>query len=182
MAFLLLLMSLAGCRRSQPFPSQVQPAEFDLYHAYILHYAETHPQDEQLLYINQTATGGTFLVGDGDQEIHQTYDECLSPKAHAAFLALHESPNSLGSSSETAWRTLPDGKVLPLTASPPDPKTPKTSISLSRVFFEANGKEAYLSTGVSKCNGACGGASMIWHAVRDGNSWKFNPTKCYALH
>ena len=182
LAIILLSLSVTGCR-SHPFPSSVQPAELDVYHAYILHYAETHPRDVQQIYINQTASGGTFLVGDGgDPKGRQTYDECLTPKAHAAFLALHETQNSLGEVAASGWRTLADGRVLSLTNAPSDPKVPQTSITFSRVFLAADGKNAYMNTVVNKCNGACGGASMIWHVIRDGYSWKFNPTKCYLLH
>jgi hypothetical protein len=181
--FLLLLIAVTGCKSNQPFPAKVQPAEFDVYHAYLLHYAKTYPQDEKQLYITETASGGSFMVGEGDNpKMRKAFEECLSPKAHAAFLALHHpNPNDLGGTSSIAWRTLPDGKVLPLMSSLNDSKAPMTSISFSRVFFEADGKEAYLNTGVRKCNGACGGGSMLWHAVREGDSWIFNSTKCYGL-
>jgi hypothetical protein len=171
-------MSAAGCRRSGPFPIQVQPAEFAVYHAFILHYAENHPQDEQQLYVGNTASSG-FLYGEADiPRTRKAFEECLSPKAHAAFVALqHPSPNDLGGTSQVAWRTLPDGKLLPLNSSMTDPAH-ATSIAFSRVFFETNGNEGYVNTGVKKCNVACGGGGMLWHVFRDGNSWAFNPTKC----
>jgi hypothetical protein len=173
-------MSLAGCRRNQSFPTTVQPAELDVYHAFILRHMKANLQDEQQLYITDTASVG-FLSGDADiPMIHKSFEECLSPKAHAAFLALHQSPHDLGSISQVAWRTLPDGKVLPLDSSITD-HTHATSIVFSRVFLEVNGNEAYVNTTVNKCNGACGGGSMLWHAVRDEDSWAFNATKCYGL-
>jgi hypothetical protein len=178
LVFLLLLLSVTGCR-SHPFPPTVQPAEFDVYHAFLLHYAENHPQDEQQLYIGDTAGGGSFLFAEADSpRIHKAFEECLSPKAHAAFLALqHPSPNDLGGASQVAWRTLPDGKLLPLNSAMTD-AAHATSIAFSRVFFEAGGKEGYVNIGVKKCNVACGGGGMLWHVFRSGKSWTFNPTKC----
>jgi hypothetical protein len=171
----LLFLALTGC--SSGIPSHVQPEEYAIYHAFLMHYAAKNPSETEHLYTFNQVSGSTFLTGERQARRQGAYGKCITQEADDAFWKVNNKRYSLNQSNQQ-WRTLPGGKVIAVLANGGHWPIPRTTIGFSRVFFDRSGQDAYLHVSVGYCSSGCGGHGIIWHAVREGGGWRFTPTAC----
>jgi hypothetical protein len=172
------LLLLTGCSSTVPtIPLQVQPAEYEIYRAWMDHKTRSNPNHLPFSVRDLTADGSWYLTFE---------KRCLPKTMQHVFDSTLGQQLSLKEHAPTDWLSLTDGSVARLWSAYPvsNVPIPVESITFSRVAFNGPRSEAYMWVDDISCSqehtvDCDGGEGALYHARKPtGRTWVFEKTEC----